>query len=143
MQDTQIGTKATAALMKGLNGNTVLVVDDDTDLNQLLGAYVEVAGFRYRSAGDGATALREARAHAPALILLDLMLPDTDGFDVCRRLKGDANTAPIPILMLTAMHGDESRQRGMECGAIGYMTKPFDPDDLMQAIRDTATRPQH
>ena len=116
----------------------VLVVEDDTQINELVGAYVQVAGYTYRPALDGATALRSARAHPPALVILDLMLPDTDGFEVCRQLKGDATTASVPILMLTALDRDEQRQRGLACGAIAYMTKPFNPDQLIDAIRKNA-----
>jgi DNA-binding response OmpR family regulator len=116
----------------------VLVVEDDPEINELVGAYVEIAGFRYRRAIDGAGALREARAHHPALIVLDVMLPDLDGFEICRRLKSDRDTSDIPVVMLTALDREEHRARGVQCGAASYLTKPFDPDRLMQAIRDNA-----
>jgi len=116
------------------NGN-VLVVEDDSSLNQLVGAYVELAGFDYRSALDGQSALRSANEQRPLLVILDLMLPDMDGFEVCRQLKSKPQTASVPVLMLTAMTQDESRRKGLECGAAAYMTKPFDPDELMNAIR--------
>jgi DNA-binding response OmpR family regulator len=121
------------------NGH-VLVVEDDASLNQLVGAYVELAGFAYRSAMDGQSALRSAAELTPAMVILDLMLPDIDGFEVCRRLKSCAPTAAVPVLMLTALTQSEHRRRGLECGAAGYMTKPFDPDELIAAIRQTATR---
>ncbi|HEY8668812.1 MAG TPA: response regulator [Tepidisphaeraceae bacterium] len=123
------------------NGN-VLVVEDDLEINQLVGAYAEIAGFDYRSALDGATALRQARERQPSLIVLDLMLPDIDGFAVCKQLKSEERTRKVPILMLTALDRDEHRRKGMECGAAAYITKPFDPDHLMQTIIDTAT-PSH
>ncbi|MGB7157921.1 MAG: response regulator [Tepidisphaeraceae bacterium] len=121
-------------------GADVLVVEDDTQINELVGAYVQIAGFGYRPAHDGATALKAARERLPALIILDLMLPDTDGFEVCRQLKNNAETAGVPILMLTALDRDEQRQRGLACGAIQYMTKPFDPDQLIAAIRSNALK---
>jgi DNA-binding response OmpR family regulator len=122
-----------------LNGKDVLVVEDDPDINELVGAYVQLAGFGYRAAHDGAAALRQVSEHKPSLIVLDLMLPDTDGLEVCRRLKSDPQTRQIPVLVLTALDREEQRTRGRECGAAGYMTKPFDPDDLMDTIRRSAT----
>jgi len=121
----------------GGNGN-VLVVEDDGALNQLVGAYVELAGFDYRPALDGQSALRAADERPPSMVILDLMLPDMDGFEVCRRLKGKPLTAGVPVVMLTALTQDESRQRGLEAGAAAYMTKPFDPDELIEMIRRTA-----
>lgn len=116
----------------------VLVVEDDAQINELVGAYVQLAGFEYRRALDGAQALAAVRARLPALIILDLMLPDTDGFEVAKQLKRDERTAAVPILMLTALDRDEQRKRGMEAGAVKYMTKPFDPDQLIAAIRQNA-----
>jgi DNA-binding response OmpR family regulator len=116
----------------------VLVVEDDPDLNSLVGAYVRLAGFAYRKALDGMSAIREAHDRPPALIVLDVMLPDSDGFEVCRRLKSEEETARVPILMLTALDQEEHRERGRSCGAAEYMTKPFDPEDLLAAIRNHA-----
>jgi DNA-binding response OmpR family regulator len=116
----------------------VLVVDDDPEINQLVGAYVEIAGFGYESALDGETALRRARESNPSLIVLDLMLPDTDGIEVCRQLKSDSRTAGIPVVMLTAMDKEEHGRRGVACGAAAYMTKPFDPDALLEMIQKNA-----
>jgi DNA-binding response OmpR family regulator len=113
----------------------VLVVEDDADMNQIVGAYVRLAGQPYRAAVDGATALAEVRRQRPAMILLDLMLPDIDGFEMCRRLKSDSATADVPIIFLTALDQEESRLKGLSCGAAEYLTKPFDPDRLMAVIR--------
>jgi len=121
----------------------VLVVEDDPELNELVGAYVQIAGYEYRSAGDGMAALRSAREHPPALIVLDIMLPDIDGFEVCRQLKTSEQTRSIPIVMLTALDREEYRSRGGACGAVGYLTKPFDPDRLMQVIRENAAKNGH
>ena len=127
--------------MGGSDGSgDVLVVEDDEQINELVGAYAQIAGFGYRRALDGAAGLRAAQEHPPALIILDLMLPDTDGFEVCRRLKGDAQTATVPIMMLTALNGEEQRRKGLSCGAAHYMTKPFDPDRLIAEIKSNARK---
>jgi len=118
--------------------NQVLVVEDDAEINELVGAYVQIAGFNYRRALDGQSALREARRNTPSLIVLDLMLPDTDGFEVCRLLKSEPGTANVPVVMLTALDREEHKKKGRECGAVEYLTKPFDPDRLMNAIKDHA-----
>ena len=116
----------------------VLVVEDDTQINELVGAYVQIAGYEYRSALDGAGALAAVRERLPSLIILDLMLPDTDGFEVCKLLKSDERTKVVPVVMLTALDREEQRKKGLDCGAIKYMTKPFDPDHLIETIRKNA-----
>ncbi len=121
----------------------VLVVEDDREINELVGAYVQIAGFEYRSALDGASAIAEAREKLPSLIVLDLMLPDTDGFEVCRKLKSEEQTSHIPIVMLTALSDEEHQRKGRECGASEYITKPFDPDRLMAAIKENASGNGH
>lgn len=121
-----------------IDGKNVLVVEDDPEINELVGAYVELAGFTYRPALDGAAAMRCVHEHLPSLVVLDLMLPDTDGLEICRWIKSDPATSGVPVLMLTALDRQEQRQRGKECGAAEYMTKPFNPDDLMAAIKRTA-----
>ena len=115
----------------------VLVVEDDREINELVCAYAQIAGFGSRSALNGSDALEQVRRRAPSLIVLDLMLPDLDGFEVCRRVRAEAQATgkPIPvIIILTAMDGERSRQKGFECGAVDYLTKPFDPDKLMEVI---------
>ena len=108
----------------------ILVVEDDREINELVGAYAQIAGFGYRSALNGTDALSEVRQRRPALIVLDLMLPDLDGFEVCRRVRAEAQATgkPIPvIIILTALDGAKSRQQGLECGAVDYLTKPRTP----------------
>lgn len=117
------------------NDHEVLVVEDDPEINELVGAYVELAGFRRRAALTGEEALREARAHTPALIILDLMLPDLDGFEVYRRLRRDPETWGVPVMILSALGRDECRQQAQEYGAVAYLTKPFDPDRLIETVR--------
>jgi len=116
------------------NGRSVLVVEDDREINELVGAYAQIAGFEYRPALDGTSALREAHARRPACVVLDLMLPDIDGFEVCKQLKNQADTRLVPVIMLTALVDEASKKRGRECGASEYLTKPFDPDRLMAAL---------
>jgi DNA-binding response OmpR family regulator len=120
-------------------GRAVLVVEDDPEINELVGAYVQIAGFDYQSALTGSQAVEKARHHNPSLIVLDIMLPDFDGFEVARRLKSEANTRGIPIVMLTALDREEYRQRGASAGALAYLTKPFDPDRLLEAIKTNAS----
>ena len=117
-----------------INGQrVVLVVEDDPEINELVGAYARLAGFEYRAALDGAAALAEVRRLAPAVIVLDLMLPDFDGFEVCRRIKSELRS-DIPVILLTALDNKASRREGLECGAVEHMTKPFDPDRLIDSI---------
>jgi DNA-binding response OmpR family regulator len=113
----------------------VLVVEDDPDLNEMIGAYVRLAGYAYRPALDGSSALRELRAQRPALVLLDLMLPDMDGFEVCRLLRENAATRDVPVVVLSAVNEAESRHRAQELDVREYLTKPFDPDALMDAVQ--------
>lgn len=113
----------------------LLVVEDDPEINQLLGAYAQICGFTYRSALNGNEAFRQLRKSKPALILLDLMLPDISGFDICRQVRDEEETRLVPIIMLTALDSAESRAKGLKCGASEYLTKPFDPDQLMQKIK--------
>lgn len=118
-------------------GREILVVEDDREINELVGAYAQIAGFGYRSALNGTSALEEVRRRPPALIVLDLMLPDVDGFEVCRRVRAEAEAQgrPIPVIViLSALDGEKSKQQGRACGAVEYVTKPFDPDRLMDVI---------
>jgi two-component system OmpR family response regulator len=114
----------------------VLVVEDDPQINELVGAYAQLAGFEYRRALTGNAAIDEVARRAPRVIILDVMLPDLDGFEVCRRIKQRQSDAGgrVPIIFLTAMDSEASRRKGMECGADEYMTKPFDPDHLMASL---------
>ena len=111
----------------------VLVVEDDPEINELVGAYAQLAGFEYRRALDAASAFAEVDRRTPSVIVLDVMLPDLDGFEICRRLKS-TGSARVPVIFLTALYDDASRRRGMECGAADYLTKPFDPEQLIQSL---------
>lgn len=112
----------------------ILVVDDDADIVELLSFNLKQAGFAVGTADNGIEALKKARSIAPDLILLDLMLPELDGFAVCEILRRTPGTATIPIIMLTAMSGELGRLSGLECGANDYLTKPFSPRQLVSKV---------
>lgn len=119
---------------------TVLVVDDDREIARLVQAYLEQAGFQVRSVGDRAGALRTVRTERPDLLILDLMLPDGDGMEVARQLRADPATARLPIIMLTARVEDADRIVGLELGADDYVSKPFNPRELVARVRAVLRR---
>lgn len=111
---------------------TILVVDDEANIRDLARLYLEKEGYHVRLAQDGAQALRLAKENETALIVLDLMLPELDGWEVCRRVRADSN---VPILMLTARDDDIDKIVGLEMGADDYLTKPFNPRELVARVR--------
>jgi phosphate regulon transcriptional regulator PhoB len=118
----------------------VLVVEDEPDIRNLIVLHLAREGFRCRTAKSGPEALREARAATPDLVILDLMLPDLDGLEVCRRLRSDTATATIPIIMLTAKADEVDRVVGLEMGADDYVVKPFSPKELVARARAVLRR---
>ena len=118
----------------------ILVVDDEPETVELVEFNLRQAGFDVATAADGAEAIKKVRAQLPSLIVLDLMLPEVDGLEVCRMLRRDANTAAIPILMLTAKAAELDRVLGLELGADDYVTKPFSPRELVLRIRKLLDR---
>lgn len=112
---------------------TVLLVDDEPSIVSLARMYLERDGFRVESVGDGLKALEAAGRLKPGLIVLDLMLPGLDGLEVCRRLR--AAGSPVPIVMLTARDEDIDKILGLELGADDYLTKPFNPRELVARIK--------
>ena len=118
----------------------VLVVEDDPEINQLVGAYAELAGFRYRAALTGNAAMAEVRRQRPQVIVLDLMLPDIDGLEICRRVRKEFSNDGVPVIILTALESEQTRRSGIECGAQEYLTKPFDPEQLMSTIARYAAK---
>ena len=116
-----------------MTGELVLLVDDEPSIVQLAQLYLEKEGFRIQSVGDGNHALAAAREYKPALIVLDVMLPGLDGFEVCRQLR--AADDPVLILMLTARDEDIDKIVGLELGADDYMTKPFNPRELVARVK--------
>lgn len=115
-----------------MDKETILVVDDERNIIELARLYLEKEGYRVESAGDGVVALEKARTAKPALVVLDLMLPVMDGWEVCRRLTAESD---IPILMLTARSDDVDKIVGLELGADDYLTKPFNPRELVARVK--------
>lgn len=118
----------------------ILVVDDDPGIVRLVRSYLEQAGFKVQSAFDGATARRLIRNERPDLVILDLMLPDDDGFEIARALRSDPATANLPIIMLTARVDDTDRIVGLELGADDYIVKPFNPREVVARVRAVLRR---
>jgi DNA-binding response OmpR family regulator len=120
----------------------ILVVDDDREIVRLTRAYLEQSGYQVLVAYDGETALHVLRRESPDLVILDLMLPDRNGLDVTRTVRRDASLAAMPIIMLTARVDDQDKIVGLELGADDYVTKPFNPSELMARIRAVLRRAQ-
>jgi DNA-binding response OmpR family regulator len=111
-------------------------VEDDEDLIELLSFNLRSSGFAVGTAADGIEALKKARSLAYDLILLDLMLPELDGFAICEILRRDPATADTPIIILTAVSTEFARLTGLEAGANDYLTKPFSPRQLISRVKE-------
>jgi phosphate regulon transcriptional regulator PhoB len=118
----------------------ILVVDDEPDAVELIEVNLKAAGFEVIIADDGREALQKARSATPDLILLDVMLPETDGLEVCKTLRRDTATTRIPIIMLTARAAEMDRVLGLELGADDYITKPFSPRELILRVKNLLER---
>lgn len=114
----------------------VLLAEDDPDIRLVARLALRKAGFDVTAVGDGATAVEQAAADRPDLILLDWMMPGLDGSETCRRLKADPVTAGIPVIFLTGRAHENDVAGGLSLGACGYLTKPFDPLTLGAKVRD-------
>ncbi len=112
--------------------DTILIVDDEQHIIDLAKAYLEKEGFKTTSATNGVIALQKILADKPTLVVLDLMLPELDGWEVCRRVRAESD---VPIIMLTARSDDIDRIVGLELGADDYLTKPFNPRELVARVR--------
>jgi DNA-binding response OmpR family regulator len=115
----------------------VLIVDDDTRLSSMVRDYLATNGFHVRTAATGAAGLAEVARQSPSAVILDVMLPDLDGFEICRRIR--ANSA-VPILMLTAKGDETDRIVGLEIGADDYLPKPFNPRELVARLKAVLRR---
>ena len=113
----------------------ILVVEDDRGLCELLSSLLDVEGYQTETVCDGSDAVKKVLAERPDAIVLDVMLPGRSGFEICRELKFRRETNLIPIVMLTAMQGRDAEQSGLRVGANRYLTKPFEPDELLKEIR--------
>jgi DNA-binding response OmpR family regulator len=114
---------------------TILIIEDDPDIVRLLAHYLEPEGYRIRSEANGIDGLRAARDVPPAVVILDVMLPGMDGYEVCKRLRGGTATAALPILMLTAKGDETEKIVGLEIGADDYVTKPFSPKEVVARVK--------
>jgi DNA-binding response OmpR family regulator len=113
---------------------TILTVDDEPDVLELIRFHLTHAGWEVLTATSGRTALETIRACHPDLVLLDLMLPDIDGFGVCEILRRQPATAKLPIIIVSAWSTTDSRDFGLELGALDYLTKPFSPKTLIERV---------
>lgn len=114
----------------------ILIVEDEESLLKLESILLTSRGYEVVGAADGAAALEQVVAERPDLVILDIMLPEIDGFEVCRRIKQNPETAHIPVMMLTAKKSDQDCARGMAAGAAAYVTKPFKSARIVEIIQD-------
>ena len=131
-----------AGLFNGANPmqHKILVVDDEADVNDMLVLALRNAGFQVVAVGDGASALAKARSEVPNLIILDLMLPEMSGLEVCKVLKSETGTRHIPVIMLTSKAEEVDKIVGLELGADDYVTKPFSPRELILRVNRSLRR---
>ncbi len=120
-----------------MSKETILVVDDEPHIVELAALYLRNDGYQVVTASDGAQALAQVEAVQPALLVLDLMLPEMDGWEVCRRVRA---TSRLPIIMLTARSDDVDKIVGLELGADDYLTKPFNPRELVARVKAVLRR---
>ena len=118
---------------------TILLVDDEPAIRELAKLYLEREGFRVETVARGDEALKQVKQHEPALVVLDVMLPGMDGFEVCRQIRRESD---VPIIMLTARGEDADRIVGLELGADDYMAKPFNPRELAARVKAILRRAQ-
>lgn len=129
-----------STIMRETMSEKILIADDEADVRGLVRSNLKAAGFGVLEADDGREVLEKAQRELPALIVLDLMLPELSGLDVCKALKADSLTAKIPIIMLTAKAEEIDRIVGLELGADDYITKPFSPRELVLRIKSVLRR---
>ncbi|MBI4598042.1 MAG: response regulator [Candidatus Omnitrophica bacterium] len=121
---------------------TVLVVDDEPQLVELVQLRLEDSGYRVITAPDGSAGLRKAQTEQPDVIILDVMMPYLNGYEVCQLLKQDAQYRHIPIIMFTAKTQAKDEQMACECGADAYLRKPFQPEEMLATLRAVLSQPR-
>jgi DNA-binding response OmpR family regulator len=129
--------------MQGSEGRSIVVIEDEDAIRDVVAYNLERAGFRVATAADGREGLLRVREHRPDLVVLDLMLPELDGLDVCRALREDPDTALLPVIMLTAKGAEDDIVAGLGAGADDYVTKPFSPRELVARIEAMLRRSGH
>ena len=121
----------------------VLIVDDEKQLVSLVSLHMDMSGYEVLSASNGKKALNIIEKENPDLVVLDLMLPEMDGWEVCRQLRAEPKTKDIPVIMLTARSGTDDKVKGFECGADDYVTKPFSPRELVARVKRVLARTEN
>jgi len=120
-----------------MGNKRILLADDEEDIKTVVKMLLESHGYEVATAFDGLDTLDKAKTEKPDLILLDIMMPVLNGFEVCKRLKEDQETADIPIIMLSAAAHADSVEKGLSAGAKDYIIKPFEPETLLQKVKET------
>ena len=118
-----------------LGGSDILIVDDTKANLQLLSGILSAADYKVRPASDGELALRSVKAKLPDLILLDIMMPGMDGFEVCRQLKADEKTCSIPVIFISVLEDERSKTKGFQAGAVDYINKPFYEEEVLARVK--------
>ncbi|MFA5139504.1 MAG: response regulator [Elusimicrobiota bacterium] len=119
----------------------ILIIEDDFGLADNLKALLQVKGFEVESAADGVQGVEAARKFLPNVVLLDIMIPKLSGFDVCRTLRTDPKTQHIRIIMMTGLSQMQDIEKAFSCGAVDYLTKPFESDRLIRKIEKALAKP--
>ncbi|MEN9566994.1 MAG: hypothetical protein RLZZ69_2190, partial [Cyanobacteriota bacterium] len=122
-------------MTENINSHSILIVDDNSNNLEVLSETLMQAGFQIAVAIDGESALEQIQYHQPQLILLDVMMPGIDGYQTCKRIKSDPNTFDIPIIFMTALSDTEHKIRGFALGAVDYITKPFQREEVLARVR--------
>lgn len=119
-----------------MSESMILVVEDNVSTRALLQQMLELEGYDVVAVGDGVSALARIRERTPALVILDVMMPGVDGVTVLKQIREDEATRELPVIMLTALDDPESTWKGWTAGCHYYMTKPFDPEDIIKVVND-------
>lgn len=118
-----------------MNSTTILIADDDAFIRRPLQWMLEQEGFATVAAADGDACMEQLQASPPDLVILDVMMPGQDGFEICRRMQDDAQLRSVPVILLSARGREHDRDRGLALGASEYLTKPYSPADLLGRVR--------
>ena len=125
--------------MSNENQKSILIVEDDFDISNMLRIYFDGQGYEVDIAPRGSVALEKTRQNLPHLIVLDIMLPDIDGYEVCRQLKSDKETASIPVIFISALHETIDKVKAFDQGGVDYITKPFKTEEVMARVKTHLT----
>ncbi len=123
-----------------MEGKNILVIDDESDLLEIMQILLQEKGYSVQVAGSAEEGIKKAKEFIPSVILLDLMMPGVDGFEVCRQLKSQTITSKIPIVALTALGEEEATKRAMKMGFAGYVVKPFDGEILLTSLQEALAK---